>query len=74
MPDAPYEPGRQNNAERESSDILEGIWNTSGGYYEFIKEKDKYRVIEHSAIGKSGEGTATIEGDNVTLSSLRRVA
>ncbi len=68
LPDPPSGFNQKVKSEKKSSDILEGIWTTSGGSYEFIKEKDKYRVIENSALGKSGEGTATISGNNVTLS------
>jgi hypothetical protein len=54
-------------ARKKSSDVLAGHWITTGGSYDFIKEKNGYRVIETGALGKTGQGKAVLEGNEVTL-------
>ncbi|MEJ2663826.1 MAG: hypothetical protein P8107_07255 [Spirochaetia bacterium] len=51
----------------KSGDLLAGRWETQGGYYDFIKDGNKYVVTEYNVLGKSGSGTATLAGNKVTF-------
>ena len=54
-----------------NADPLVGRWQeTNGGWYEFQKMTNGYRVIVGSAIGATGQGTATLSGKRVTLDVL----
>ena len=52
---------------KSNEDVLEGRWDTKGGWYEFTKDGDRYSFTEHGAVGTTGKGTATISGRTVTL-------
>ncbi len=68
LPQTPVSPPpRPPHPRKKTSDVLEGYWSASGGTYEFLKKKRKYRVIETSAAGQTGEGTATLQGNMVTM-------
>lgn len=63
-------PGGGSSAPRKrksNEDVLEGRWNTKGGWYEFTKEGDHYSVTERGALGKTGSGTATLSSRTVTI-------
>lgn len=58
-----------------SNDKLEGIWDTTGGYYEFKKNMDgTYTYDECGALGKTGGGTAKLNKDMVILCGTNPLA
>lgn len=52
---------------RRSSDPLEGRWSMAGGWYEFYREGDEYRVVAGGPTGLTDEGSATRDGNLVRL-------
>ncbi len=50
------------------ADPLEGRWQEpNGNWYKFEKTNTGYRVTAGSAVATTGEGTATLSGNKVTL-------
>ena len=55
---------------RASEDLLEGRWNgPQGSWFEFTREDGEYRVAEGGPLGTTGRGSATIDGQTVTVQS-----
>jgi hypothetical protein len=55
--------------DRAPDDDIEGEWiaDADGAIFEFIRKGENYNVVINSAAGRTGEGTATREGNKVTL-------
>ena len=59
---------------RALEDVLEGRWNgPQGSWLEFTRQGRGYRVTEGGPLGRTGQGTATLHGQAVSLESTNMV-
>ena len=58
---SPISPGNQ------SSDPITGTWIISGGTWHFTKDGNDYSLTELSALGQTGQGRATLDGQTLRI-------